>query len=263
VQVARLSSETLAKLVARTHYALLNDSSQTDPGLKCARVVVKAEAKTMSVTSCDRYRLSQATAPCAPGAADAELLVPGKAVRELKAFLDEDAEVTVLDSPTHLFFQSGARQLSSRKADTTYPAVERIIPRANTEQFEVGRADLLSAVRRVAGVSDSEVRNVQLTVAKAALTVSAQGDSSGDAAEAVGIDYTGDGVQVELQERFLSDFLESLPDTDRVRFSISKDGGNRPLLVEAVGADVLGVIVPIVPKAKAAEPAKAKKAKGA
>jgi DNA polymerase-3 subunit beta len=242
--IARVASESLLSLVQRTQYALGSSDGPQGVAISCGRMLVSGKAKTMQMTACDGFRLSQSTTACAPGDGDAQVEIPGKAMRELRGFLDEDAEVEVRVTDDHIFFTAGNRQLITRRIDGKYPPVDRIIPKGYPITFTIGRVGLAEALRRVALVDTSEARSVKGALGEnGQLTLAAIGEMTGEAAENVPTDYKGDASTFKCQQRFLTDFLDNVP-CDQVEVKL-KGGDNNlaAVVLTAIGPDAFAVVM--------------------
>ncbi|MEM1377994.1 MAG: DNA polymerase III subunit beta, partial [Pseudomonadota bacterium] len=122
----------------------------------------------------DGHRLAQIDAELPSGAEDMPgVIVPRKAVGELRKLLDEDdLTIAVSVSETKIRFATPAITLTSKVIDGTFPDYTRVIPQANTRRMEVDASEFAQAVDRVSTVSSERSRAVKLALDEDRLVLS-------------------------------------------------------------------------------------------
>lgn len=228
---AILPAGALRALVERTSYAI-SDKEQKYV-LKGALLSLTGEVAAMVAT--DGKRLSIATA-ARPAGLDAAVIVP---LKTLSAIMDQApiGEVRFSRTENHLFFDYGKRLLVSRVVAGEFPKYQRVIPKANNYVATIDRGALAAAVRRVGLVA--EVISVKL--ADGAIDLSSRSMEIGDADETVSAQYEGPEIKVNLNWKYLLDFLEHA--TEPMVKIAAKDSGSPLLLTD--GADFINVIMVI------------------
>jgi DNA polymerase-3 subunit beta len=228
-EVGILSAQALRSLVERTVYAI-SDKEQKYV-LKGALLSLTGEVIAMVAT--DGKRLSVATA-ARPAGPEGVAIVP---LKTLGIILDQApvGEVKFSRSDRHLFFDFGRRLLISRVVDGEYPKYQRIIPKTNENIVKVDRAALAAALRRVGLVAEV----LSLSLGSGEIALSSRSVEIGDAEETVPAEYSGQPIRVNLNWKFLLDFLDHA--TESVITIAAKNGGGTLLLTD--GADFINVIV--------------------
>lgn len=202
------------------------------PILAAVHVVFDIAAATITMTATDRYRLAKKTIPFqpAPGAADAVVLIPARALDGYAKTLAGEAQVSLLAGADDNTFAiiAGERAASTRLFDGEYPKVDSIFPTGFAVEAVVDTSDLLDAVKRVGLVAD---RNTpcRLNFTGDNLTVSAGRVEEQSGSEDVAVaDLAGDPIEIAINFAYLTDGLSTAGE-DQVRFLMVAP--NKPLVI--------------------------------
>lgn len=228
---AILSASALRSLVERSRYAISEKEQKFV--LKGALLTLTGTVAAMVAT--DGKRLSIVTANRQAGP-DTAVIVP---MKTLDAILDQtpSGEVAFSKSDRHLFFNYGKRMLVSRLIDGEFPKYQRIIPKANNNVATVDRGALIAAIRRVGLVA--EVLNMRFS--NGAIDLSSRSMEIGNADETLAAKYEGEEISVNLNWKFLLDFLEH---ANEPTVTIAAKDNKTPLLLTD-GADFINVLMVI------------------
>jgi DNA polymerase-3 subunit beta len=177
---------------------------------------------------------------------ESKLLIPKKTLHELsRLVVDDETVVSVEQAENHFFFHIGERLLISRKREGQFPSYERVIPKGNDKRVEFDRDRLMSAVRRVALLSNERSRAVKLAIDKNKVDVTSSSPEFGEAHELLTVDYAGQAMQICFNAQYVVDFL-NVVDTDTVALEL-KDEVSQAVMrpVNAEGYDYTYVIMPM------------------
>lgn len=195
----------------------------------------------------DGHRLARFDVPLPDGAAGMPgVIVPGKAVGELRKLVDEtSAPVSVGLSETKIRFEVGGTVLTSKLIDGTFPAYDRVIPTGNDKVMEVDRRSLSEAVDRVATISSEKTRAIKLSLSPGSLTLSATSPENGTAMEELAIGYAAAAGPIEIgfNSRYIIDITQQLAG-DVVQFVMS-DGASPTIVRDAADGAALYVLMPM------------------
>jgi DNA polymerase-3 subunit beta len=135
--------------------------------------------------------------------------VPKKTIGELARLCGEEEaeEVEVALANNQVLFRCGGRELISRLVEGQFPNYEKVIPKENTNVVEIDTVRFGDAVRRVSLLASEHTRAVRLAVAPGKLEVSASSPEQGEASEVLEVPYSGDGVRIGFNARYLLDFM--------------------------------------------------------
>jgi DNA polymerase-3 subunit beta len=146
------------------------------------------------------------------------MIVPRKAVSELRRFLDRDAstgsteKVEISIGEKHLLFNvgsasSGGVQFLTRLIEGTYPNYENVIPQANEKKMLIGRDIFARVLRRVSVMSRERASAVRFDIGEDKLIVSSSSPDIGEAMEEVPMEYKGDKLSLGFNARYVIDVL--------------------------------------------------------
>lgn len=182
-------------------------------------------------TASDGTRFQRAKVAGFPG----PMPIPVAAVMHLVRILGstEAKEVLVGQAGTLLSFRAGVTEFFAHKLIARFPDVAKLMlkPALNNSQvLEVGRDDLMAAVRMVRVNSDQHTSAVGLQLTGNQLTVISR-DADRNSAEApVAAKWSGGDRMVVVNHLFLTDMLAVWPDAT-CRFKLGTDGKKKSLIL--------------------------------
>lgn len=211
--LVRIPSKLLADLIAKTTFAIsLEESRYT---LNGALLVVKPGSLTMVATDGHRLAMVETDHKFDGLSSEARVLVPKKAMTEvqrLAAQAGDDDVIEFAQDESHLFFQFGARLLTSRKLTGQFPNYEAVLPRDANKTVVLERGELQDALRRVSQLADQRSHAVKFTLANEGIEISASSPEYGEAKEAIEKEFKGDPISIGFNAQYLLDFLAAAAD---------------------------------------------------
>ena len=206
--VAKIPAEVLAKLIARTIFAISTEDSKYT--LSGALLLLKPGSITMVAT--DGHRLAHVEKPeeMEDVTEEIKVLIPKKAMSELVRMISESVETDRIGfsrDDNHLFFDMGKRLLISRMLTGQFPNYEAVLPRNNDRITTVARDEIAAAIKRVGILSDERSRTVKLALGNGSLEITASHSDLGEAHETMEVDYNKEDLQVGFNYQYLLDFL--------------------------------------------------------
>ena len=244
-----LQPGTLRGMIDRTRFAISTEETRYYLNGIYLHGTKSQGNDVLRAVATDGHRLARVEVPAPEGTANlAGVIIPRKAVQELRKLLDETTEpVTVELSPTKLrvTLQSGdgAITLTSKLIDGTYPDYERVIPSANDKVMQVSTKALKDAVDRVATVATEKSRAVKLGVSKGMLSITAQSAEAGSGSEELEVDYTDSKMDIGFNAKYLLDITQQIAgETTRM---VLADAGAPALVEDIADASALFVIMPM------------------
>src|SRR2546428_133500 len=97
-----------------------------------------------------------------PGGAPADLIVPPKALEQVRRLYPGDAEIELAKSDNHIGFRAGGTLVFSRLIEGPYPNYEQVIPRENDKQATVDKLAMSAALRRMSVVASDQTHRIRL-----------------------------------------------------------------------------------------------------
>jgi DNA polymerase III subunit beta len=204
-----LPASVVRTMISKTIFAISNEESRYT--LNGALMVLKPESITMVAT--DGHRLAHIERQGAKFEVSGEMkvLVPKKAMTELKTLLDAtDAEtVEFAKDESTLFFRVGGRLLTSRKLTGQFPNYEAVLPRENNKSVTVRCEDIAGAIQRVAQFADERSGAIRIRLDKNEIKVSSSSTETGESEDSIETSYAADPMTIGFNSQYLLDFLKA------------------------------------------------------
>jgi|SRR5579875_889964 len=222
--LATIAAGALATMIQRTIFAISNEESRYT--LNGGLLLLKPDRILMVAT--DGHRLAQTEREVQVEGLNTELrvLIPKRAMSELYRLLSqggEEAPIQFSKDDSHLFFSVGRRLLISRVLTGQFPNYEAVLPRDNNRVVELNKAQIESAIRRVALLADERSRAVRLQVAKDRLEIFSSSGEFGEAQETVDANYAGEEMRIGFNYQYLLDFLGAAGESEKVKLELKDE----------------------------------------
>lgn len=227
-----LGADVLAALIGHTQFSISPDD--TRPNLNSALFEWQGDRVRMVTT--DGHRLSKAEMTVKAGAGDATLLLPLKAVAELRRMAEEAGveagkeggnkeasarPVLLTASGPNAFFEVGGALFGVKLVDAQFPSYQQVIPQQSERSARVPRLAFSDALRAVSLAASERTGGVKLTLAKGLMRITSESPESGDGLDELPIDYAGKDVTIGFNARYFLDVLSALDDEEEVVLGFS------------------------------------------
>jgi DNA polymerase III subunit beta len=227
----RVHSGELQKLIAHVSFAASTEESR--PILN--GVLWELRPDRMRMVATNGHRLARMDVPLsAASGATADLIVPPKALDQIRRLFKADEEIEIARSDNHLGFRSEKTQVYTRLIEGPYPNYEQVIPRENDKVVTADRAAITSALRRMSTVASDQTHRIRMAFAAGSCKLSVQTPDLGEAQEDVAVTYEGDALEIGFNATYLLEVLKYMP-TDEVRMTFKAP--ERAATCEPVGWD--------------------------
>jgi DNA polymerase-3 subunit beta len=243
-----LPARLLAELIDRTRFAISTEETRYYLNGIFLHVTDEDEP-LLKAAATDGHRLARFTIPRPEGAAGMpDVIVPRKAVGELRKLLDEalDSNVLIDLSASKIRFAlggEGGMVLTSKLIDGTFPDYSRVIPTANDKLLKVDPKLFFSGVDRVATIATEKTRAVKIGLGNDRVTLSVTSPDNGTAAEELAADYRSESMEIGFNANYLKDILGQI-DADTVELHLA-DAGAPTLIRENEASRALYVLMPM------------------
>lgn len=222
-----VATTTLDDMISRTAYAVSTDL--TRPSL-CG-VLWEVRAGALGLVATDGHRLARVVLPDAcKDVDDAEVIVSPKALNLLRTLSADTDEVRVSLADNHITFDLGNSIIYSRLLEGPFPDYTQVIPKKNTRELTVSRAELTDAAKRVSILASAITHQVKLSIEDDRLTLAVKTPDVGEAIEEVTCAYSSEKMEIGYNARYLLDILRTIS-SDDVTFRLDR-------------ADNAGIVVP-------------------
>ncbi len=243
-----LPARMLAELIDRTRFAISTEETRYYLNGIFLHVTDEDEP-LLKAAATDGHRLARYTLPRPEGAAGMpDVIVPRKAVGELRKLLDEalDSNVMIDLSASKIRFALGGEGgvvLTSKLIDGTFPDYSRVIPTANDKLLKVDPKLFYSGVDRVATIATEKTRAVKIGLDNDRVTLSVTSPDNGTASEEIAAEYRSEGLEIGFNANYLKDILGQI-DSDTVELHLA-DAGAPTLIRENESSRALYVLMPM------------------
>jgi DNA polymerase-3 subunit beta len=239
----RTSAKDLQKLIS--HVAFAASTEESRPILN--GVLWELRPERMRMVATNGHRLARMDVPTtAAGGGQADLIVPPKALEQIRRLFGAEEEVEVARSENHLGFRSATTQVFTRLIEGPYPNYEQVIPRENDKTATADKAMLNAALRRMSIVASDQTHRIRMGFASGSCKLSVQTPDLGEAQEEVTVAYDGDPLEIGFNAAYLLEILKYIP-TDEVRLTFKAP--ERAATIEPVGwndpASYLTLVMPL------------------
>lgn len=218
-----IAGDLLRDMIKKTLYAVgENDARYVLNGLFVQLTPAKG-GMNIRMVGTDGHRLSMIDRVVEAKHKDESIIVPKKAMMELRRLLEEDAtaaELQVGFSKNHALFKRDGLVMVSKLIDGNYPNYLQVVPAQNTKKITIGRDLFTHAVKRVSILSKEKTNAVKLQLEKNRLVLSTNNPEVGEASEELSVDYQGEGVAIGFNSRYLMDVLSAM-DRETIRLELN------------------------------------------
>ncbi|QZD88076.1 DNA polymerase III subunit beta [Qipengyuania psychrotolerans] len=223
-----LPAKTLAEIIDRTRFAI--STEETRYYLNGIFFHVSDEDQpVLRAAATDGHRLARFTLPRPEGAEGMpDVIVPRKAVAELRKLLDEkmDSNVQIDLSASKIRFAlggDGGVVLTSKLIDGTFPDYSRVIPTGNDKLLRIDPRTFHEGVDRVATIATEKTRAVKMGLEKDKVTLTVTSPDNGTATEELPAEYNSEEFEIGFNAGYLKDILGQI-DSDSVDIHLADAG---------------------------------------
>jgi len=173
----------------------------------------------MRMVATNGHRLAKMELPIKTAAApSSDLIVPPKALEQVRRLFPEDEELEIARGENHLGFRSPFTSVFTRLIEGPYPPYDSVIPRDNNRIAVADRAALTSALRRMSVIASDQTHRIRLSLNAALMRFSVQTPDLGEATDELPIRYTGDPLDIGFNANYLLEILRYIP-TEEVKLT--------------------------------------------
>ncbi len=245
----RMAAGTLKRLFEKSRFAISTEETRYYLNGVYMHVADGGGAaggtRTLRCVATDGHRLARIDTDLPDGAEGMPgVIVPRKAVGELRKLLDDDAaEIGVAVSETKIRFATPRITLTTKVIDGTFPDYSRVIPQGNTRRLEVDAAEFAKAVDRVATVSSERSRAVKMSMDDDRLVLSVNAPDSGAAEEELGVAYADEKLEIGFNAKYLLEIANQV-DRENAVF-LFNSSGDPTLMREGDDMSAVYVVMPM------------------
>ena len=211
----RIRSGDLQQLISHTAFAVSAEESR--PILN--GVLWELRPDRMRMVATNGHRLAKMDTPIESASAPAsDLIVPPKALEQVRRLFPAEEELEVARGDNHIGFRSPFTAVFTRLIEGPYPNYEQVIPKDNDKVAVADKFALASALKRMSVIASDQTHRIRLSFNAGMLKFSVQTPDLGEAQDELPIRYTGDQLDIGFNASYLLEILRYIP-TDEVRMT--------------------------------------------
>jgi DNA polymerase-3 subunit beta len=227
----KVAARDLQKLIA--HVAFAASTEESRPILN--GVLWELRPDRMRMVATNGHRLARMDVPTTGlSAGQADLIIPPKALDQIRRLFGDEEEIEIAKSENHLGFRSATTRIYTRLIEGPYPNYEQVIPRENDKSLTADKSGLAAALRRMSIVASDQTHRIRMAFSNGACKLSVQTPDLGEAQEEISVSYEGDLLEIGFNAAYLLEILKYMP-TDEVRMTFKAP--ERAATCEPVGWD--------------------------
>jgi DNA polymerase-3 subunit beta len=239
----KIPTQDLNKAITRTVFAVSQNPAK--PVLSGVNFIV--EKDVLKIVATDSYRLAEQKLKLKDRTEfSLQSIVPARTIQELGKILtkNEEKEIIIEFSQSQILFKIGETELTSRLIEGSFPAYEKIFPKANKTKIEVGIEDLAQTVRRVSLFARENNNNIKLAATNdGKLLISTDETKIGEERAEISITMTGENNKIALNAQYLSDVLSYI-DSEKVFIELN-DKLSPAVIMPCKEEDYMYIIMPL------------------
>ncbi|OGW34072.1 MAG: DNA polymerase III subunit beta [Nitrospirae bacterium GWD2_57_9] len=230
-----IEGETLREMIKKTLYSVgENDARYVLNGL-FVHMTQGKNGLNIRMVGTDGHRLSMIDRVIDAKHKEESMIIPKKAMLELRRILEEDSsksELRIGFSKNHALFKRDGLVMVSKLIDGNYPNYLQVVPAKSTKKVVVSKDLFSHAVKRVSILSKEKTNAVKMQLEKDSLVLSTNNPEVGEASEELAVDYKGEAITIGFNSRYLMDVLSAM---DRANIALELNDALSPCLITEEG----------------------------
>ena len=211
----RVRSGELQKLISHTSFAVSAEESR--PILN--GVLWELRPDQMRMVATNGHRLAKMQVPIkSSGMPSADLIVPPKALEQIRRLFPADEELEIARGENHLGFRSPFTAVYTRLIEGPYPNYEQVIPKDNDKYAIADKGALISALKRMSVIASDQTHRIRMSFNAGMVKFSVQTPDLGDAQDELPVRYEGDQLDIGFNASYLLEILRFMP-TEEIRLT--------------------------------------------
>ncbi|MBI1808380.1 MAG: DNA polymerase III subunit beta [Gemmatimonadetes bacterium] len=210
----RIPSGDLQKLISHTAFAASTEESR--PILN--GVLWELRADHMRMVATNGHRLAKMDVPVKLSGSNSDLIIPPKALEQIRRLFPAEEELEVAQGENHLGFRSPFTAVYTRLIEGPYPGYDQVIPKENDKVAFLDKSAFASALKRMSVVASDQTHRIRLSFNAGMVKFSVSTPDLGEAQDELPARFTGDPLDIGFNAAYLLEILRYMP-TDEVRMT--------------------------------------------
>jgi DNA polymerase-3 subunit beta len=251
-----IAVDVLSELIQKTHFSISTD--ETRAHLNSA--LFEWDGDVVRMVTTDGHRLSKVDVKVSGRQASSTMLIPLKAIHELRRLCEEmltepspdgekkRPELLITQSGSSAFFQGAGMTFSVKLVDAQFPPYAQVIPQASEKVVRAPRLAFAEALRAVSVAASERTGGVKLSLSKGSMRITSESPESGDGFDEIPVEYSGPNMSIGFNAKYFVDVLSAITDEE---IAIGLSGELDPAVLRPAGGTTsserqfLSVIMPM------------------
>ena len=222
-----ISGDEVQKGISKTGYATSKEESR----YALQGVLFKSLNGSLDLVATDGHRLALYTIN-RNGTGEVEIIVPQKALNELKKLLTGVEDIEMAATEQYVFFRTKEWILMSRLLEGAFPDYTKVIPSEFSIGIKVDKKDFVEAVKRTTAVVEGDPKPVKITLKNNVMQMRAFSSEFGEAIDEIEVDYSINQPEDEFTIGFNGRYLiEAVEVIDEEKIEIKFTSPNAQTLI--------------------------------
>jgi DNA polymerase-3 subunit beta len=220
----KVDPAVMKDMIDKTIYAVSTDETRYNLN---GSFLEKIGDKGFRMVATDGHRLSMIDAKLAEdpkkAAFEEGVIIPKKGLMEIKRLIEsEEGDCWLGIDGSNLVFRMSDVTVVMRLLDGQFPEYRQVVPESQKVTLNINRKRLVDSLRRISILSSDRTLGLKLTLKPGMLRVNTSNPDLGEAKEDIEIEYSGQGMNVGFNARYLLDALSTIS-TDSIDLSLEDD----------------------------------------
>lgn len=207
-----IEASILNGMISRTAFAMSIDQNR----MMLNGVNFKAEDGFLSMAATDTHRVGTTKTDIDPDIDDFDIIIPFKAIGELKKTISamKESTVDIIIGAGFLTMSSPGQKIITKLVQGQFPDLRRIMPKYNQIKIEVDRVELVKSVKMMLVLTNQNLKGIKIEFVNNRLTVSVANPDNDQGESEFDIEYTGENMTIGFSGKYLLDTLTAMVGKD-------------------------------------------------
>lgn len=214
-----VSSKDIKEMIAQTSFAVSEDETRYFMN----GVFFEKKGDNLNMVATDGRRLSFVSKSILAGISEfPSAIVHPKILNIILKHAQEEGNIFVAVVDKMIFFKFGNYKFGAALLEGQFPNYERVIPEHQAFNFQVYKADLVDALKRVALMVDKKAGRIFFNISDGVLKITSSQSDMGSADEEIPCQYQGDSYTIALNFRYIEEPLRGI-NSEKIAFEFTEE----------------------------------------
>ncbi len=170
-------------------------------------------------------------------------IIPTKVLNCIYKNSPSEGNISVAVIDKLIFFKFGNYEFSSLSIEGSFPNYQRVIPETQERKFQVDKAELEGALKRISIMIDKKILRIIFKINSGSLTIIGPESEFGKAEEEIPCQYDGDEMVIGFNYKYIEEPLKFSP-SERINFEFTEP--TKPITIRnEPNSDYFHIVMPM------------------